>query len=82
VFSKEVLNLLGQVITSWQVLVVTLGFIFYVNIVTYVARDRYRPPKAQKTRVRKNKVKMPPAAGPEEAEAGSSTNDELGLEEM
>jgi hypothetical protein len=82
VFSKEVLNLLGQVITSWQVLAVTVGFIFYVNIVTYVAREHYRPPKAKKTRVRKNKVKMPPTSGPEEAETGSSTNDELGLEEV
>jgi len=80
-FSKEFLDLLTQVIKSWQVIAVAIVFILYVKIVSYVGRGysvsrrrRVRPPK-------KEKAEPAPAAGPEESGGGSGSNDELGLEE-
>jgi hypothetical protein len=78
-FSKEFIDLLTQVIKSWQVIAVAIVFILYVKIVSYVGRG-YHIPKRKKIRVKKEKAEPAPAAGTEEGEGGSS-NDELGLEE-
>jgi hypothetical protein len=45
VFSGELKKLIFQVLTSWQVLVVTLGIILYIFIVSYVSQlyRRVRP---------------------------------------
>ena len=81
VFSKEVLDLLKQVITSWQVIAVTVVLVLYFYIVFYAARS-YRRPRAKKVKIKKQKIKKgEPAAGPVEAASASNTNDELGLEE-
>jgi Na+-transporting methylmalonyl-CoA/oxaloacetate decarboxylase gamma subunit len=81
-FSSEFFELLKQILVSWQVIVVTVGLVIYIYIVNYVSRS-YR-----RTRVKKEKVKKPKKAEPvieqegvEEVESGSSSNDELGLEE-
>jgi hypothetical protein len=78
-FSKEFIDLLTQVIKSWQVIAVAIVFILYVKIVSYVGRG-YHIPKRKKVKVKKEKAEPVPAAGPEESGDGSS-NDELGLEE-
>ena len=81
-FSKEIMRLLIQVITSWQVIAVTAALVIYIYIVSSVARNRYRPRIARKVKVKKTKA-APVAAGPEEvvSSSGSDVNDELGLEE-
>jgi len=42
--SKELIDLLVQVITSWQVIFITVVLIFYFFLVFYVAR-LYRKPR-------------------------------------
>jgi hypothetical protein len=76
-FSKEVFALLSEVISSWQVIAITVALVLYLNIVFYVARAYHRPRRKLSERI-KFKRKSKPAAG-EEAVTGSS--DELGLEE-
>jgi hypothetical protein len=78
-FSKEFIDLLTQVIKSWQVIAVAIVFILYVKIVSYVGRG-YHIPKRKKVRAKKEKAAPVPAAGHDEGGDGSS-NDELGLEE-
>ena len=72
-FSEEIRALLLQVITSWQVLAVTVFLLIYISIVNYVARIYYRrsrkPPKPKKV-----KQEAPEMMAP-------SDDDELGLEE-
>jgi hypothetical protein len=78
-FSKEFIDLLTQVIKSWQVIAVAIVFILYVKIVSYVGRG-YHVPKRKRVRAKKEKAAPAPAASHEESGGGSS-NDELGLEE-
>ena len=42
-FQKEVLDLLFQVIQSWQVLVITIALVLYLCLVNFVARTYRRP---------------------------------------
>ena len=71
-FSAELKKLLIQVITSWQVIVVTVVLVFYIFIVNSVAR-LYR-------RRRYSKPKLMPDVSQTPAEVSTET-DELGLEE-
>jgi len=72
-FSAEVRAMLFQVITSWQVLAVTIVIILYIFLVNYVAREYHRRPK---------KKKAPPKKKVEKTEEAVVTDDdELGLEE-
>jgi cell division protein FtsL len=77
-FSKEVLALLSEVISSWQVIAITVALVLYLNIVFYVARAYHRPRMKLSQKI-KFKRKSKPAAA-EEA-VSSSSSDELGLEE-
>ena len=60
-FSNEVKNLLVQVVSSWQVLAVTVVLVIYISLVNYVARlynRRSRPsavPKMKKIKPKKAK---------------------------
>ncbi|MDR1249682.1 MAG: hypothetical protein LBK63_10300 [Treponema sp.] len=51
-FSDELTSLIVRVVTSWQVIAVTLGIVVYIAIVSNVARlyrsARPKPPKAKK----------------------------------
>ncbi|MDR2182322.1 MAG: hypothetical protein LBN92_06570 [Treponema sp.] len=77
-FPKDVFRFLFQVVSSWQVIAVTIVLILYVSLVSYVAKLYHprpefsfdSPPKAKK---QKNE------APPEELEAGGA--EDLGLEE-
>ncbi|MDR0583061.1 MAG: hypothetical protein LBG57_01745 [Treponema sp.] len=78
IFSKEIVALLLQVVTSWQVIAVTLAVLIYMSLVSYVARTRHRPRSISRNKPKKKEA----AAGPEEVTgSGSDTNEELGLEE-
>ena len=82
-FSKEVLILLKEVISSWQVLVVTIVLIFFLNIVFYTARAYHRPKIKLKDKIsfRIKKSKSRNAEGIAEEIPDSNQKDELGLEE-
>ena len=71
-FNAELRRLLVQVITSWQVLAVTVVLVLYIFLVNYVARlyHKRRPPRERPA----EKAQMPEEAAQNEA-------DELGLEE-
>jgi hypothetical protein len=78
-FSKEVLALLTEVITSWQVIAITVALVIYLNIVFYVSRAYHRPRMKLSEKI-KFKKKSKTAAGPAE-EATTGATDDLGLEE-
>jgi len=73
-----------NVLSSWEVLVVTLALILYLSFVRYVARSYRRPRFVSKSKPRKFRGgrKMAVAAtGPNEADDSADTNRALGLEE-
>ena len=78
VFPGGTIELLKQVISSWQVIVITIAIILYLQIVFYAARSYHRP-RIKKIKIKR--MKPEPAAGPEEIEDGHDSNDDLGLEE-
>jgi hypothetical protein len=67
-FSSELTELLLQVITSWQVLVITGALIVYMYLVAYVARTYHRPRVASRRPKKAKKVK---------SAAPASADDEL-----
>lgn len=74
-------ELLKQVVTSWQVIAVTIALLVYLNIVFYVSKAHHRPRAISKISIKRKKPKPEAQEGPEEAPTGSNDNDELGLEE-
>jgi len=70
--------MLAQVLTSWQVLVVTIVLIIYIFLVTRAAKIRGRSGRTVLPKLRKRK--MPKSRIPSSPELVSG-NDELGLEE-
>jgi len=77
-FSGGIFELLKLVVSSWEVIAVTLAFIIFVFIVNYAARVHHRRPKVKKVVVAKKK---PKAEGGKKKSSSSKSNDELGLEE-
>lgn len=81
-YPEGIFNLIKLVVTSWQVIFITVAIVLYLNIVFYVSRY-YRTPKISSITgklnfKRKKSEEVPAASGPEEV---ASSNDELGLEE-
>jgi len=80
--SLTVVELLKQVITSWQVIAVTIGIILYLNLVFFVTRGNRNPLKIHRMSAKNKPAKKenkPEVL--EESGAGKSANEELGLEE-
>jgi hypothetical protein len=75
-FSEGIFTLLIRVVSSWQVIAITIALLIYLNIVLYVSRSYHRP-RVKKVRIKKKKTEEIPAATKE----GASTNEELGLVE-
>jgi hypothetical protein len=76
-FSKDIFGFLFRVITSWQIIAVTICLIIYFSLVSYVAR-LYHPRRSDfsfDSKPKKQK-KAKPAELPE-----SSDDEDLGLEE-
>jgi len=63
-FTKEVLDLLIQVIRSWQVLFITITLVLYMCLVNYVARTYHRPHTVSKSKPKRVKRKEAPVAVP------------------
>jgi hypothetical protein len=61
-FSKELSELLSQVITSWQVIAVTVALVLYIYLVNYAARRYRRPRFVSKSRPKKASAKSTQAA--------------------
>jgi hypothetical protein len=71
-------ELIFRVITSWQVIVVTVVFVIYCFLVNAAARLS-RKTRAKRPSVSKKDVQVLPPAGPSSKE-GIDNVDELGLE--
>ncbi|MDR0316542.1 MAG: hypothetical protein LBH97_06550 [Treponema sp.] len=74
----ELVGLLAQVITSWQVIAVTIAVAIYISLVSRVTSRRYRPRLSLKIKPRQKKS-TPTAAGTDVVIEDS--NSDLGLEE-
>jgi len=79
-FPKELIELLPQIIKSWQVLAAAIAVILYMRLVAYVASSYRRPKMAKKVKTKKSKAE-PALSGPEETAHSLDSNEELGLEE-
>ena len=83
---KELRGLLAQVITSWQVIAVSVVIILYFFLVSYVA-DLYRRPRTpsipRPPRAPRRRLRFPRRgrAQAEAAEGAAANEDELGLEQ-
>jgi flagellar biosynthesis/type III secretory pathway M-ring protein FliF/YscJ len=80
-FSEELKTLLLRVITSWQVIAVTVVLVLYFFLVSYVARLYHSPRSPLRFAAKPKKVKEA-APEPESAEEGEAADDEdLGLDD-
>jgi hypothetical protein len=72
-FSKELTDLLFQVIKSWQVIAVAIVLILYMSLVSYAARAHHKPTsvsriKPKKKEKTKGDAKKPDAKTPADTE--------------
>jgi hypothetical protein len=79
-------EVIKQVLTSWQVIVVTLVILLYINLVSYVSRRYHRPRTFKKIKIDIFKKKPPKtaaaASNQDDMLSGSDDDDDgLGLEE-
>ena len=78
--SKELMPLLIQVISSWQVIIVTIAVILYFSLVFFVGRtsgrSHYASSISSQPKIKRKKTTSKESTGPQ-----VSVNDELGLEE-
>jgi len=74
--NDEIRDLIIQVISSWQVIAITLIILIYISLVNYVCRAKRR--KRASAAVKKKEKKAKPAAAPK----GDAVDDSaLGMEE-
>ena len=82
---QPIFDIIKQVLTSWQVIAVTLAILIYISIVNHASRSYHRPREKKKLKLNFKKKKEAPAAAPigdpEDDLPGGDSNDELGLEE-
>ncbi|MCL2722504.1 MAG: hypothetical protein FWD47_14330 [Treponema sp.] len=81
--SLSVFDVIKQVLTSWQVIVITIVIFLYIQIVNYVSRRYHRPRSMKKIKINifKKKDKSSELSSTDDMLPGSSSNDDLGLEE-
>jgi hypothetical protein len=78
---KELWDLVVQLLTSWQVIAVTVVVFFYFFLVSYAGRLRYKNHPSSNARfgkVKKTPRRKTPTAAEEELTSGG---DDLGIEE-
>jgi flagellar biosynthesis/type III secretory pathway M-ring protein FliF/YscJ len=81
-FSEELKTLLLRVITSWQVIAVTVVIVLYFFLVSYVARLYHSPRSSFRFAAKPKKVKEAAPEPQPEAEEGEAVDDEdLGLDD-
>jgi len=74
----EIFDIIKQVLTSWQVLVITIITLLYIHIVSYASKKHHAVRRPMKTPKAKKKEEAPLLPSDD---SSSSSNDELGLEE-
>jgi hypothetical protein len=77
---NELRDLIKQLVTSWQVIAVTVVVFFYFYLVSSVTRPRYKL-KTTPTSTRKKKVKKVPRKATPTAAEENLASDDLGIEE-
>ena len=81
---QPIFDIIKQVLTSWQVIAVTLAILIYISIVNHASRSYHRPREKKKLKLNFKKKKEAPAAAPigdPEDNVVDDSNDDLGLEE-
>jgi hypothetical protein len=76
-FSGELAGLLKQVITSWQVITVSVALVLYMFLVSYVSRT-YKRPRSHLSLGKTKKGDLAPAGEPD---IETDDSDDLGLSE-
>jgi hypothetical protein len=76
-FSGELMGILKQVVSSWQVIAVSAALVLYMFLVSYVART-YKRPRGPSFESRIKKNASPPVGEPD---LETSDTDDLGLVE-
>jgi len=76
-------DLVKKVLTSWQVLAVTVAIILYFFLVSAASRSYRRPKSSKSPKIKTPKKKKADAAVDPNAsgDSGSGAKDELGIEE-
>jgi len=74
-------ELLKQVITSWQVIAVTIALLIFLKIVFNTASSYRRPKAAKKLSIKKKSKPKETVVIENEGAEDSIPNDDLGLEE-
>jgi hypothetical protein len=77
-FSGELIGLLKQVISSWQVIAVSVALVLYLFLVSYVVRGSKRPRGPGRSSAKKAKKSALPVGEPD---VETSDSDDLGLVE-
>jgi hypothetical protein len=81
------IELVKEVVTSWQVIAVTLAIVIYFSIVSSASKSYRRPSQAKKVDLFKKKKPKTEEVVPTSEESGSDSDsesghiDELGIEE-
>ena len=77
-FSGGILDLTMQLISTWQVIAVTVALVLYMFLIKYVAQPYHRPRSVSKTKARKAKT----SAKKEKKEKPVDTDsEEIGMQE-
>jgi hypothetical protein len=76
-YSGGMVDLVIQLIKTWQVIAVTVAIVLYVFLINYVARSYHRPRSVSKSKPKK--VKTPKE---KKKPAGGNDGDGLDLEEQ
>jgi hypothetical protein len=75
-FTKELFGFLIKVITSWQIIVVTVCLIIYLSLVSYVASEYHPGSSGFSSNSRKSRPKKEKSAA---ADLPQSSDDDLGI---
>jgi len=76
----ELIKIVLQVFTSWQVIAITIAILLYIFLINHVAKSYHRPRTNKKVKVKKKK-EASPAANTNDVIPQNDSNDDLGLEE-
>jgi len=77
---EDLIKIIVQVLTSWQVIAITIAVLLYIFLVGHVAKSYHRPRTVKKVKEKKKK-EAAPVAESDDITPVDDSNDDLGLEE-
>jgi hypothetical protein len=77
---NELRDLIQQLITSWEIIAITIVVLFYFSLIARVSRRRYKIKTSSTVRGRKKIKKVPHKVTPTATEEHLA-DDDLGIEE-